>query len=159
MYVGINLFHDPGRSSYYTAWNDIGDECTRILPSAWRHWGNLSPDYKAGCYPLNRNIRTSLVFLVRTAINFTQNFIKYFSLKVTSIYGWNYLGSSDIDYWSDLLHLSDTAEKMRVQWDSTWTIWDFKKVYDSVRTKVLYNILTDFGVLMELVRLSDMYLN
>jgi len=33
---------------------------------------------------------------------------------------------------------------------------DFKKVYDSVRREVLYNILIQFGTPMELVRLTKM---
>jgi hypothetical protein len=36
---------------------------------------------------------------------------------------------------------------------------DFKKAYDSVRRKVLYSILIEFGVFMKLVRLSKMCLN
>jgi hypothetical protein len=36
---------------------------------------------------------------------------------------------------------------------------DLKKVYDSVRTEVLYNIFIEFGVPIELVRLIKMCLN
>jgi hypothetical protein len=35
----------------------------------------------------------------------------------------------------------------------------FKKTYDSIRSEVLYNILTDFRVPMKLVRLIKMCLN
>jgi hypothetical protein len=35
----------------------------------------------------------------------------------------------------------------------------FKKAYDSVRREVLYNILVEFGVFMNLVRLISMCLN
>jgi hypothetical protein len=36
---------------------------------------------------------------------------------------------------------------------------DFKKTYDPVRREVLYNVLTEFGVPMKLVRLIKMCLN
>ena len=35
---------------------------------------------------------------------------------------------------------------------------DFKKAYDSVRGEVLYNILTEFGIPMKLLRLIKMCL-
>jgi len=36
---------------------------------------------------------------------------------------------------------------------------DFKKVYDSVRREVLYDVLTEFGISLEPVRLIKMCLN
>jgi hypothetical protein len=35
----------------------------------------------------------------------------------------------------------------------------FMKPYDSMRREILYNAVTEFGVLMKLVRLIKMYLN
>jgi hypothetical protein len=57
-----------------------------------------------------------------------------------------------------ILHSSHTGEKMGIQRDSTSAI-DFKNAYDSVRRKVLYNILVESGVFMKLVRLIKMCLN
>jgi hypothetical protein len=65
------------------------------------------------------------------------------------------ISTYQINYWSDFLHSSDTGEKMGVQWDFI----DFKKAYDSVRREVLYNILIEFGVTMQLVRLIKLCWN
>jgi hypothetical protein len=55
--------------------------------------------------------------------------------------------------------LADTRKK----WEYNGTVHqlfiDFKKVYDSVKREVLYNILLEFGVPRKLVRLIKMCLN
>jgi hypothetical protein len=48
---------------------------------------------------------------------------------------------------------------MLEKWDSNQLFIDFRKAYDSVRRKVLYNILIEFEVTMKLVRLIKMCLN
>jgi hypothetical protein len=53
------------------------------------------------------------------------------------------------------LHSSDTGENEVVNQQFV----HFKKVYDSVRREVLYNILIEFGVPLKLVRLIKMCLN
>jgi hypothetical protein len=51
----------------------------------------------------------------------------------------------------------------REKWECNETVYqlfiDFKKAYVSVRKKVLYNILIEFGVPMKLVRLINTCLN
>jgi hypothetical protein len=51
------------------------------------------------------------------------------------------------------LHSSDTGGK---KWEY---IIDLKETYDSVRRKVLYNILIEFGKPMKLAGLIKMYFN
>jgi hypothetical protein len=44
------------------------------------------------------------------------------------------------------------------KWEYNELFTDFKKAYDSVKKEVLYNILIEFEVLMNLVRLIKMCL-
>jgi hypothetical protein len=55
-----------------------------------------------------------------------------------------------IKYWRKKWEYNATIHKLFV---------DFKNVFDSVRTEVLYNIIIEFGVFMKLVRLIKMCLN
>jgi hypothetical protein len=50
-------------------------------------------------------------------------------------------------------------KKMRIKRISAQLFIDFKKAYDSVRREVLYNILIQFGIPMELARLIQMCLH
>jgi hypothetical protein len=54
-----------------------------------------------------------------------------------------------VRYWRRKWEYNDTVHQLFV---------DFKKVYDSVRREVLYNILIDFAVPVQLVRLIKMCL-
>jgi hypothetical protein len=58
--------------------------------------------------------------------------------------------SAFVGYWRKKWEYSETVHQLFI---------DFKKVYDSVRREVLYNILTEFGVPMKLVRLIKVCLN
>jgi sorting nexin-29 len=55
------------------------------------------------------------------------------------------------------------SQMLEKKWEYNGTVYqlfvDFKKAYDSVRRKVLYNILIEFGVPMKLVRLINICLN
>jgi hypothetical protein len=61
--------------------------------------------------------------------------------------------------WSNFLYLANIGQK----WDYNGTVHqlfiDFKKAYDSVRRKVLYNILTEFGIPRKLAGPIKMCLN
>jgi hypothetical protein len=57
------------------------------------------------------------------------------------------------------MHLSDTGEKWEYRGTKHELVIDFKKSCDSVRRKVLYNILTKFSTPVKLVRLSKMCLS
>jgi hypothetical protein len=46
-------------------------------------------------------------------------------------------------------------KKKEVQGDSTFAVHNFKKAYDSFKREILYSILIEFGVHMELIRLLE----
>jgi hypothetical protein len=58
-----------------------------------------------------------------------------------------------------ILHSTDTGEKMEVKRAVHQLLIDIKKVYDSVRREILYNILIELLVPMKLVRLIEISLN
>jgi len=57
-----------------------------------------------------------------------------------------------------IVHLSDTEKKWEYNVVVHHLFVDFKKAYNSVRREVLYNILTQFGIPMKLLRLIKMCL-
>jgi hypothetical protein len=58
--------------------------------------------------------------------------------------------SAFLRYWRKNWEYNETAHQLFI---------DFKKAYDSVRMRVLYNILLEFGVPMKLPRLIKICLN
>jgi hypothetical protein len=51
----------------------------------------------------------------------------------------------------------DVADQLLIRSSAFAVLIDFKKAYESVRRDVLYNILIEFGVPMELVRLIKLF--
>ena len=75
------------------------------------------------------------------------------------------LGISNVDFDTTgqlLIKYSAFVKHLRKKWEYNKIVYqpfiDFKKVYDSVRREVLYNILIEFGIPMKLVRLIKMCL-
>ena len=64
---------------------------------------------------------------------------------------------------TDNTSISCIRQTLKKKWEYNEAVHqlliDFKKVYDSVRREVLYNILNEFGNPMKLVRLIKMCLN
>jgi len=60
------------------------------------------------------------------------------------------------NYCSYILHYSNNCEKLEYNEAVNQLIIDFKKAYDSAGREVLYNILIEFGISMNLVRLINM---
>jgi hypothetical protein len=48
---------------------------------------------------------------------------------------------------------------MGVKWGSISAMYNCRKACDSVRSKILYNVIIEFGIPMKLVRLMNIYLN
>jgi hypothetical protein len=98
-------------------------------------------------------------------VSYIHNFIQYSSLTVNSIHGRNYWGHQ----YGFRRNRSTTdqifynRQKVDKKWEHNGPIYQLiiglRKVYDSVRREVLYNILTECGIPMKIIRLIKMYLN
>ena len=69
-----------------------------------------------------------------------------------------WISTQQVNYWSYILHSSDTWEIWEYNEAVHQLFIEFKKAYDSVRSEVFYNILTEFGIPMKLARLIKMCL-
>jgi hypothetical protein len=62
-----------------------------------------------------------------------------------------------------LITYSGFVKNLRKKWEHIEAVYqlfiDIKKAYDSFRMEVWYNILTEFGIPMKLIRLIKMFLN
>jgi len=62
----------------------------------------------------------------------------------------------DFDVIDQALSIFCICQILAKRWEYNGTVYqlfiDFKKTYDSVRREVLYNILTEFGIHMKLVK-------
>jgi hypothetical protein len=107
------------------------------------------------------------IVVIKEAYNFCQlpyiqNFVLHPAVKFNSTCTGNYWGSStlistqQINYWSYILHPSNTWEKWELN-EAVYELFiDFKKAHASITRGVLYNIRIDFGIRMELIRLTKM---
>ena len=64
-----------------------------------------------------------------------------------------------VNFWSYILHSPNIEKKWEYSAAMHQIFIDLKKAYDSVRSKVLYNILSEFGIPMKLVRQIKVCLN
>ena len=71
--------------------------------------------------------------------------------------------SVDFDATYQILIIYSTHQILDKIWEYNKAVYrlfiDFQQAYDSVKRKVLYNILIEFGITMKLVRLIKMCLN
>jgi sorting nexin-29 len=100
--------------------------------------------------------------LLSTSYNILSNILlSRLSPYVDEIIGDHQCGFDVIDQL--LIRFSAFIRYWRKKWEYNETVHqpfiDFKKAYNSVRKKVLYNILIEFGVPMKLDRLTKMCLN
>jgi len=97
--------------------------------------------------------------------SYVQNTLQNPAVKVNSICGGNYWGSSvwissqQINYLSCFLHSSNTSENIGTERSCASAAYRIKKACDSIRREVVYNIMIELGIPTKLVRLTKLCLN
>ena len=66
-----------------------------------------------------------------------------------------WISTQNVNYWSYIMHSSNTWEKWEYNEAVHQLFVEFKKAHDSVRREALYNILIEYDSLMKLVKASE----
>jgi hypothetical protein len=129
------------------------------LPEEWKE-SVIVPIYKKGDKTDCSNYRgTSL-------LSTTYKILSNILLSMLTPYGEEIIGDHQCGFRhnrSTTDHIFSIRQILEKEWEYNEAVHqlfiDFKKAYDSVRREVLYNILIEFGIPMELVRLIKMCLS
>ena len=121
----------------------------------------LSSGRSRSLYPsLRRAIKQTVVILeAYHCVNNVQNFIQLVAVEANSIFRGNCWGSS---MWISTQKINYFIYSAFLKYVTKWEYYEavhhlftnFTKVHDSVRMEFLYNILTEFGIPMNLASLT-----
>ena len=145
----------------------IRPEIHKLIKSVWNK-EELPEDWKESIIVLYLFIWRVIVVIVEAChffVSYLENFIQHPAVKLNSICRGNYWGSlvliltQQVNYWSYVLLSSNSWEKWEYTEEVQQLVIDFQKVSDSFRREILYNILTEFGILMKMIRLIKMCLD
>ena len=129
------------------------------LPEEWKE-SIVAPIYKKGDKTDCSNYRSTslLPTTYKSLSSILLSSLTLYAEEITGNHQWGFRRNS-----STTDHVFCIRQKLEKKLDYNTAVHKlficFKKAYDSVRREVLYNILIEFGIPMQLVRLLKMCLN